>query len=404
MRDITAEALEALTGDRADDRLLVVPWLAGEPTRDEPLPVEAWSISWSRSSQIQAQVDLTVADPDGDLAPWAVDDVLGAGGPRVSCTLRLAGVDEEVALGQYRITDVAPSQAWLSVRQARSVNALPDGTVETVWADVPPRWVSGGTVAVQAEDETVQVDLAEFLSPQSVTYRSSIVAEIEHLLDGILPVAVADGVVDRGVPASIAYEGGRIDALGSLVRALGAAYRVTPDAQLEVYVPSPVPVWTAAPGEDGVLIDFARSYSAREFVNCVVVEGKSSDDGVPLIGVARETEGPLRVDGPHGLVPARRQSDILDTQKKVDDAAKTYLAQAISDRAIVLPVTCLPNPALEVGDVVRVETPVGALEGPIDTMRLSGSTQGVNPMELGIVVPFERMQTIGAALRRGERA
>ncbi|HLS01765.1 MAG TPA: hypothetical protein VK054_07280, partial [Beutenbergiaceae bacterium] len=90
-------------------------------------------------------------------------------------------------------------------------------------------------------------------------------------------------------------------------------------------------------------------------------------------------------------------------QLKVNRAARTYLNTAITDRAIVVPITCLPNPALEVGDTVRVETPVGALAGPVESIRMSGSASGVNPMELGVTVPFERFQTIGEALRRGRR-
>lgn len=403
MREISPEALAALTGDRADDRLLVTPWWDGEPTYDEPLPVESWSVSWERSSQIQADVSLTIADDDGALSPWAVDDVLGAGGPRVTAALRLGGVDEEIMLGQYRIVQVDPSEAWVSARRVAKVETLPGGQTQTTYVDEPARWMSSGTVAVSAADETWNVGEAEFLSPQNIRFKSSIMAEIEYLLEDILPVTFADDVEDGTVPASIAYEGNRLDALGSLVRALGAAYRVTPDAQLEVYVPSDVPVWTIAPGEDGVLIDFGRSYSASEFINTMVVEGKSSEDGVPLIGVARETDGPLRADGPHGLVPARRQSDILDTQRKVDQAARTYLNSAITDRAIVVPITCLPNPALEVGDTVRVETPVGDLAGPVESIRMSGGASGVNPMELGVTVPFSRFQTIGEALRRGRR-
>ncbi|WP_127572792.1 hypothetical protein [Georgenia faecalis] len=395
MRDITPEALAALTGDRSRDRLLVTPWLDGAITWPGPLPVASWSIDWNRSRQIQGQVSLTVADEDGRLAPWMVDDVLGVGGPRLTCSLLIAGVGEEVMLGRYRITDAAPAQSWRSQRTVRGFDdqGLPVVTTE------PPRWTSGGTVAVKADDETWGVQAADFLAPEVVVHQGSILAEIERLTDGIVTVSVADGVTDGTVPASVAYEGGRIDALGTLVRALGAQYRMTGDGQLHIFPATPgEPVWVIAPGEDGVLIDFARSYSAADFVNTVVVEGKSPDNK-PLIGVAREMFGPLRTTGPHGLVPARRQSDILDTQAKVNQAAGTYLASAIRDRAIVLPVTCLPNPALEVGDVATLSTPVGDLTGPVETMRLSGGAAGVNAMELGITVSFEQVQVIGSRLR-----
>src|SRR5699024_9498491 len=135
VREISDEALAALTGDRADDRLLVTPWLDGEPTWDEPLPVESWSVSWERSSQIQADVQLTIVDADGSLSPWAVDDVLGAGGHRVPWALRLCGVEEENMPGQNRITQVGPSEAWVSARRVAKVETLPGGQTQTTYVD-----------------------------------------------------------------------------------------------------------------------------------------------------------------------------------------------------------------------------------------------------------------------------
>ncbi|HLS01341.1 MAG TPA: hypothetical protein VK054_05070 [Beutenbergiaceae bacterium] len=396
MRDISDEALAALSGDRFDDRLLVVPWYDGEPTHEGPLPVESWSIRWTRSSQIQGEAQFSVADPDGVFAPWAVDDMLGVGGTRVTCALLLGGVDEEVPLGTFRITQVEPSQVWVSASRVRSIGS--DGTRHV---DEPARWLASGTVSVTASDETWQVSASDFLAPQTVTHRASVMSEIELLLDDIMPVVFTSGVTDTGVPSTVAYEGSRIDALGTLVRALDAAYRVDAYGQLEVYKPGEDPVWTINPGDEGVLIDFGRTYDAGELTNTMVVEGKSGDEGVPLIGVAREASGPLSVDGPHGSIPAKRQSDILDTQGKVDAAARTYLRTAINDRAIELPVQCLPNPALEVGDVVRVETPVGGLVGPVESISLSGNRAGIDPMELGVVVPFSDMQRVGRALRLG---
>src|SRR5690625_262149 len=283
MRDISDEALAALSGDRFDDRLLVVPWYDGEPTHEGPLPVESWSIRWTRSSQIQGEAQFSVADPDGVFAPWAVDDMLGVGGTRVTCALLLGGVDEEVPLGTFRITQVEPSQVWVSASRVRSIGS--DGTRHV---DEPARWLASGTVSVTASDETWQVSASDFLAPQTVTHRASVMSEIELLLDDIMPVVFTSGVSDTGVPSTVAYEGSRIDALGTLVRALDAAYRVDAYGQLEVYKPGEDPVWTINPGDEGVLIDFGRTYDAGELTNTMVVEGKSGDEGAPLIGVRSE--------------------------------------------------------------------------------------------------------------------
>lgn len=395
MRDISDDALMALTGDRSGDKLLVVPFLDGDAMWDEALPLESWSAQWDRSSQVQGEISITVADNDGDLSPWAVDDPLGVGGVRLECSIELGGIGEEITLGTYRITGAEPKQSWVSARRAR---VMVDGQVQ--WDDVPARWSSGGRVEVTAQDETIGVAFADFLAPESVEVRNSVIGELERILDGLMVVVVDDGITDRSVPASVAYEGSRIDAVGSLVRAINGQYRVNSSGEFFVFPAGEDSVaWDVEPGEDGVLIDFARSYSAEDFINTMVVEGKDSGDGFPLIGVAREADGPLRVNGPHGMIPATRQSDILDTQAKVNTAARTYLRTAITDRAFVLPVTCLPNPALEIGDTVRIGTPVGDLVGPVETIRLSGGPEGINPMELEVTVPFEQVQAIGSRLR-----
>lgn len=393
MREVSQEVLDALTGDRSGDRLLVVPWYDGLPTWDGPLEISSWSLDWDRRRQVQCQMSLDVVDEDGRLSPWRMDDTLSVGGARLSCALAFGGLDTEVDIGTYRITGADVSQSMEYQYVIRGFTEDGDGDMAS---DVPVVWTTSGTVGIEAQDETVGVQLAAFINPESVVHSGSIVAEIERLLDGIIPVVVDDAVVDGSVPSRITYEGGRIDALGSLVRALGAQYRVSSDSQLYIYPSEPgAPVWTIEPGERGVLVDFARAFRAQDLPNVMVVEGRSDSDDRPLIGVARETTGPLRYDGPHGLVPARRQSDILNTQAKVDAAARTYLNAAIQDRALVVPITCLPNPALEVGDVVTLATPLGDLTGPVETMRLSGSASGLHPMQISVTVDYEQAALMG---------
>lgn len=397
MRDIAPEDIEALTGSRTGDRVVATSWYDGALTHAD-LPVTSWRMQWSGTRQVQAQGDLTVADPEGVLLPWGVDDPLGVGGALVRLTYIHGLTGNETLIGEYRITrtDVAESYEFQRVVTGHDQDGLPIYALELV-----PR--RSGEVTASLDDLTWGVGAAEFLGPESVRVTNSVVGEIERLCDGIVPVAAHPSIEDASVPSGITYDGSRLDAIGSLVNAIDAKYRMSGDGVLELIPVDPGPsVWDIAPGEDGVLVDFGRSYSADELINTAVVEGKTDDDD-PLIGVARETSGPLSVDGPHGLVPAFRQSDILTTQASVDRAAQTYLRRFVRDRSITLPITCLPHPGLQIGDTVRLRLPVGDLTGPITEMSLSGNEDGLDPMQLGIVVDLETVQMIAARLRRGEK-
>ena len=396
MCPIDAYDVESLPGSRSGDRVVANAWYDGALVAED-LPVRSWRLDWDRSRQVQGQGQVQIVDGDGVLDPWAVDDPLNVGGATIRLTYVFAS-GGEVALGEYRITRSSPAQQYVMKRivTGHDEQGLP------IYED-QGRWLRAGVeVVLDIDDLTWAVKEAQFLGPESVRHTDSVIREVERLCDGHVTVDVEDGVQDASVPASITYEGDRMDAIGSLLRSIDAEARMGGDGVMYIVPSAPgEPVWDVAGGEDGVLIDFGRTYDASDLVNTMVVEGRREDDDRPLIGVARQADGPLRWDGPHGLIPAFRQADILDTQPKVDRAAQTYLRQVVADHSITLPVTCLPHPALQVGDVVRVLTPEGDLTGPIQSMGLSGSGDGIHPMSLGVTVPMDAVQNIGTALRRG---
>jgi len=83
--DLDAEVASSSFGDRLE----VNAWYDGELVA-EHLDVLDWSIGWDATRQVQGQSSWTFADPEGTLAPWALDDALAPGGAQLQVTWVLA--------------------------------------------------------------------------------------------------------------------------------------------------------------------------------------------------------------------------------------------------------------------------------------------------------------------------
>lgn len=412
MLPIDANTVEALTGSRSGDKLEVFAWYDGELVLPEPLPVSDWALSWdgSDSKQVQGVLDLTVEDHDGTISPWLWDDPLSVGGAELMCRYSVGGTGEVINRGWFRITENAPKESWYSrvIREdgySEPGSYIPGGHRLVM--------VSGGAVVpVTGEDLTVRLALDEFLSPEQPAGTSpTVVSEITRIVGDAVPLEFADEVVDVSVPKTLTYEGPKINAVMDLAKRAGAALRMGGDGQLQVYVKSSVPVWTVAGGDNGALINIDRSNKADILSNVGVVRGEAKKTvngqqvSVPLIGVSQVMEGPLRVGGPHGRVPRFLDSSLLTTQAQVDAAAKTLITNYVSSLTIDLEVTCLPHPALQVGDFVTVTQPLveGQLmpiTGEVVTMTLRASGSTVGNMTLTVRCNSAEVQTLRRQLRK----
>lgn len=391
MRRHDEDIARALTGSQSRVRLVADVWRGGQLlTTDGPLPVESWQVGWDGTRQVQGQASLTVADGDGSLAPWAYDDMLGAGGSRLYLRYLMpqVGPTAEVPLGWFRIVAPDTDETWRFHARGQA-------------------WVStGATIRVDAQELTWQAKEETFLAPQAPAPGATVFGELRRLLDGVMPLGSTVGLTDRAVPAGLAYSLDRMDAVEDLAASVGAVHRMSEWGLLDLVPQDPgAAVWTIGPSDDdeqGVLIDVSRSQNAGDIKNAAVVEGATAG-GVQIVGRAFEGTGPLRFGGPHGRIPERMSTPLMDTQAKADAAAASRLRSTIHGRRAVLPVTCLPHPGLQVHDVVTLETPAGDLFGPVQTVTLSGGADGVRPMKLGVSVDAEQLVALAGRLRRERR-
>lgn len=406
MRPIDQNTLNALTGSRSGDGITVYVWYGGQLAYPDPLPVSAWQMDWDVTRQIQT-LSLDVTDKDGKLAPWLLEDPLGAGGSRLQVIYRVGGAGV-VNMGWYRITNPKPAETWRRyvIDAAGQVNIdspIPNGKAHVL---IP----GGATVKVTADDLGIIIANDQLLAPDSPQGASpTILSEIRRLLADRVPVVTAAGVVDRAVNATLIYQQDRLNTVQDLCSRIGCAYRMNGNGQFEVYpLATQTPAWTIKGGAEGVLVDVNRSQSITGLYNVFITNGTATVNGqqVPVRGVAQISAGPLRAGGPHGNYPTFYTSTMLTTQAECNAYAITMRDTQLAGLTMDLAVTCLPNPALQEGDWVTVANPVvngqtATLNGKVKTMSLKSAGTSVDRMALTVQCSYTDVQAAIGGVYRG---
>jgi len=152
----------------------------------------------------------------------------------------------------------------------------------------------------------------------------------------------------------------------------GVMFNRSGQLELRLLEPTTAPVVeTLNPGERGVISSMRSMVSRKEFVNEFVVEMfDQADPPNRGFGRARITTGPLRWDGPVGLI---RGGETLGGLLSVANNAAQNRAERelakLSRRVREIELTLAPMPYLEAGDQVRVIFPtMGSEEGRVQTV------------------------------------
>lgn len=359
MQTVTAAFLDALQGS-VRPVMRVDAWYDGRLVLGD-VPVIGGSVTLDGNRAIHGAASLVAGSPDDTLVPSRWDAPLAPYGSecQIRCGIQTGpGATEMVSLGWFRLDSSDPSEWWANYR--------PEAQPE-----LPEVWVCRGVkVAVQASDRLSILDDNRFLAPESPSDLSSVITEIKRITRDLIPIADLSAIGDAPIPAGIAYQSSRIQAVQDLADVLGRVARMDPDGALTL-VPKTVtgdPVWTVKVGrDDGQIIDWGRKLDRQRLYNGVVSSG-TGPDGVPVQGVATEETGPLRWGGPFGRVPYGHSSPLITTGDIAQDDAFTRLARLIEERVVPVTVRCPANYALQLDDIVRVELPDATLDGPISSI------------------------------------
>lgn len=378
MQTVSDGFLDALQGSVAP-QLQVDAWYDGEIVASN-LNVTTASLVVDGSRTLVGTVSVVVTDPDGEIIPSNSDDPLAPFGSELHVRQGIrtgsAGV-EWFSLGWYRIEESDPDETWAAyydrTRPSRD-----------------PQWVPRGVdVSVQAVDRMARLDDARFLAPESPASLASVQAEITRLARDLVPIAPLSGFADAPIPASIAYQTSRVQALQDLAGVLDKVVRINPNGALTLAPRSPSgsAVWTVEIGRNGTIVGWNRKLSRSQLYNGVVSSG-TTEEGVAVQAVEIEPDGPLRWGGPFGQVPYGHSSPLITSEVAAQSDAFTRLNRLIRERVVPITVSCVTNPALEVDDMVELKLPDSTLTGPVAsiTRDLIGAV-----MSMTVMVPSTQL-------------
>lgn len=293
------------------------------------VPIENGSITLDLDDASYASGELTLADPSW-LATGSGSKLLPFGQRlRIWYGVRWGQRSEWMQVGPDLLLKAAPTAAGvLSTDQLKA-----------------------GSLIRQVQDARFT---APWQPPAGWTLHQALAALLQEAVPGA-PVTIvpADGPVSAGT----VWERERWDAVEALAGALGAVCRPSGHGFLIAPEPSPsgVPVWAVDASDNGVLLDGAKPLVDRDDRWNGVVALNPDDPQVWALATVDDPASPIRWGGPFGRRPYFMASPLL-TADTAAQAAATRLANLQgSSRKVEL--RCIPNPALQPGDIVTVTWP-----------------------------------------------
>lgn len=394
MRGIDETTRTALEGSRQADTLTVWAWRGGDLVVPEPLKIISWSAEddAGESVKIGQRLSLTIADTDGTLGAWKLDDPLGVAGSRLQVVYRVGGAGA-INFGWFRVVSNEPDE-MVDSRIVREYGyAAPDSPLEP---HTIQKFVTTAVVKIEAVDLTIDADNDRFEAPESPRPGSTAITEFARLTARHFPTVVDPGVTDMPVSTLLVFDRERLEEGQDLLASVSARYRMGGDGECHVYPVTGEPVWRVAPGFG--LVKVSRRQSSDRLYNRWIVEGKDEATGDPVRAVASVEAGPLRYDGPHGRVPFFYTSEMITSSTQAAEYAGKLRAKFLDSLAVELVVDTIPWPQGQSGDHIEVACPLPA--GHVAYFR--GAVQSIR--RAGAKVPTETTITVSCAYTDVEAA
>ncbi|MEU1071947.1 MULTISPECIES: DUF5047 domain-containing protein [unclassified Streptomyces] len=306
----------------------------------ETLDIIGGTINVNRANAVRRTCSITLADTE--LIPRTAADKVSVSGAQLRVSRGVVytdGTSELVPLGLFRIDSV-------------------DGDVDE------------GPVTIQGKSLEVMVADDKFTAP----YRASgtAVSAVTALIRRSIPAAavvVTSEVVDAAIgPRTFDIKGDPWAAVVECAAAIGAEVYADPDGTFTITalpdILAATPAWTIAAGEGGTYVSATRGMSSAGVFNGILAAGESTETAtapVSALVVDSDPGSPTYWSGPYGHRPDFYSSATLTTSGQCIAAGTLKLRAALAPNASAQ-ITCLQNPALAPGDVIRVVYPDGTKE------------------------------------------
>lgn len=366
MRPTSDELASVLTSSHR--RELVADVFLG-PTRVlENVPLDSWTLKGDIDAEVKTGGTVTV-EYSGDFAdsvtPHELTDALAPYGQElvVSMLISAGPFSERVPMGTYRLTDV-PSATDAQLR-------FRDRLITT-----------GSRVQLTLLDRFETVRRARFRSLEQPASLTSAWDEFTR----ITGLQTTRTVADVAIPASVVYTRERLAAAQQIAGVLGGRGYMLSDGTAGIIPDTPgSPVAELAIGEEGVILDVDYAMHSENVYNVVVFDGEDTV-GTPIHEEIAVTSGPLSVDGPYGEYVVDYPTDqkqFIKSRNAARTAITNHLAKVSATDYYELPVQCITDPRLEIGDVVTVQRMDRLITGRIQTYTM-GRT-GPMSLTLGVL-------------------
>lgn len=326
------------------------------------LPLEAGSneVSFDADSDIQGDVKLVVLDANGTLTPTSMGSSLTPFGSVVNVRVgfRIGSTEEVVSLGWFLIWDMEIEEAWKSYTGT-------DGS--TILAR------AGSRITITGRDFMQKVADYKFLTPTAPT-QSTAWAEIVYLVSDVVSTQAPSFLVDDvAIPNALTYGEDRLEAVKALAAVLGAEPVMTPAGKLTLRQLNPAQTTSnTAPtfGWNINVTEYKKTLSREDVYNIVVTRGKNSNQ-LNVVAYAIQTDGPTSFYSSFGPRPVFYDTDLLNTVASIQAYADAQLATIGQRNTQTVPISALPNPALELGDYATLS--IQGTSSPL-TCRVVGFT------------------------------
>lgn len=297
------------------------------------------SVSVDRGQAIRRTCSVTVADPS--LIPRTPADQLATYGAQLRISRGVeygnANDTELVPLGVFRLDDV-------------------DGDVNE------------GPVTLTGKDVSAIVADDKLTAPHTAT--GTVISAVTALIQRSIPTAaVVSTITDQGIgKRTFDVEADPWAACQEIAAGAGGEVYCNPDGVFVIAtlpdLATATPVWEIKAVEGGVYVKANRGMSSSGVYNGVLARGENTAENVaPVKYLATDADpnSPTYWSGPFGRRPMFYSSSTLTTTAACQNAATLKLAQAKAPNATG-DISSLPNPALEPGDVLRVQHEDGSRE------------------------------------------
>jgi hypothetical protein len=294
-------------------------------------------------------------------------------------TLTFPRIYDGVDLSPYN--DDSPLSANGQTLRVEVGVGLAYGNIEWVqrgWYLIYDSNVDGDTVEVEAKGLLTWILEARFVTPFQPS--GSITTTVRNLVEPALTVVFDTSLTDRSVPTGINYTDDRLDTLNAVLDAWPAIGYVNSDGDLFVTsaTPSTTPVKTLSEFTDGTVVKVVGGSSRDGVYNAVVARGTDTNGNVVQGNVAYDTSTARSIIGNFNPlpVPLYFDSPLLTDVNTATQAAKTRLDNIIRQTTKAYEVSMVPDPSLETGDTVLLESRFGDIVGTVESMTLPFTPDG----------------------------